>query len=329
MRTSSKPWYWTAKDAWYVQLDRKQVMLAKGKENKAEARRKWVRLMADGAVPKDRYLHDCVDYYLPTLAPATRRTREQTLHAFLGHVGRVRVAKLTHRHVRAFLKPGWAPSTVRSHIKTILACLNKAVKDGLIDANPLKDVAKPSWERREKILSGDELAALLRHAREPFRTLLKAMADSGCRPGEICGLQIEDCFPDQSVWLVANKTKGQTGVKMRPIYLTPELAELTRTLMGGRTAGPLFLNRYGDPWKTDTVRCRFTRLREKLGLSAGVIPYGTRHRFGSDAINRHKLDSLVVARLMGHTDVRQLERTYFREDTDAMVEAMRKATGGG
>jgi hypothetical protein len=30
---------------------------------------------------------------------------------------------------------------------------------------------------------------------------------------------------------------------------------------------------------------------------------------------------------MGHTDARMLPKTYFREDTDAMVEAMKKAVG--
>lgn len=121
------------------------------------------------------------------------------------------------------------------------------------------------------------------------------MADSGCRPSEICGLQVADCFPDPSIWLVANKTKAQTGVKMRPIYLTPELVETTRKLMVGRTEGHLLLNRFRDPWTPDTIRLRFVRLRKKLGLSEGVVPYGTHHRFTSDAINLGKMDSLVVS----------------------------------
>ena len=268
-----------------------------------------------------------MDHYLPTLAPKTRRTREQVLNNFMKHVGDIKVSRLTKHHLRTFLKPGWSASTTRSAIKTILACLNLAVKDKMIEANPVKDIEKPAWERREKILTGDELAKLFEAAPEPFKTLLKAMTDSGCRPGEICDLLVEDCFPDQSIWLVANKTKNQTGVKKRPIYLTPELAELTRTLIGGRTTGHLFLNSCGEPWTTDTVRLRFSRLRETLGLSDGVIPYGTRHRFASDAINRQKMDSLIVARLMGHSDARMLQKTYFREDTAAMVEAVKKATG--
>jgi hypothetical protein len=43
------------------------------------------------------------------------------------------------------------------------------------------------------------------------------------------------CPFDESVWPVANKTKNKTGVKKRPIYVTPKLADLTRSLIGGRT----------------------------------------------------------------------------------------------
>ena len=324
MRTSDKPWYRKERKAWFVTLGGKQIRLS---EDRAEAKRKWLKLMAEGEQPKDRWLSDCVEHYLPTLVPDTRRTREPVLNAFMDHIGPIRVAKLTKRHVRGYLKPGWSASTTRSHIKTILACLNRAVKDGLIADNPVKDIEKPAWERREKILTSDDLAKLLAAANEPFKTLLKAMSESGCRPSEICGLRVEDCFPGDNVWLVANKTKNQTGIKKRPIYLTDELAELTRTLAGSRTEGHLFRNRNGDPWTPDTIRLRFARLRKNLGLSDGAIPYGTRHRFASDAINQQKLDSLIVARLLGHSDARMLQKTYFREDTAAMVEAVKRATG--
>jgi integrase len=324
MKISSKPWFRKENKTWYVQVNRKQVRLSK---DKAEAMRMWRKLMAEGELPKDRRLDECVEHYLATLTEKTQRTRKQVLDAFTKNAGDIKVSKLTQRHIKSYLKPGWSPSTVRTHIKTILACLNMAVKNGLIEENPLKDVEKPAWERRELILSGEELAKLLESAAEPFRTLLWAMAESGCRPSEICSLEVADCFPDQKIWLVANKTKGQTGIKKRPIYLTQELADLTRKLMEGRSEGRVFLNRYRDPWTPDTVRLRFVRLRKRLGLSKGVIPYGTRHRFASDAINIGKMDSLIVARLMGHTDARMLQKTYFREDTEAMVAAMEKAKG--
>src|ERR1700733_11038449 len=136
MRTSGKPWYRKQNSTWYVQHEGKQVRLSK---DKAEAKRKWLKLMAQGDQPKDRFLHECIEHYLPTLTPTTRRTREQVLNGFLEGVGKVKVSTLTPRHVTAQLKSSWSPSTQRSYIKTILACLNRAVKDGLIEENPIKN----------------------------------------------------------------------------------------------------------------------------------------------------------------------------------------------
>src|SRR4051794_27111635 len=126
MRTPDKPWYRKQNSTWYVKINGKQVRLSK---DRAEARRLFHKLVADGGLPKDSALHDCVEHYLATLAPKTRRTREQVLTAFEKHVGRIKAGNLTKRHMRTFIKPTWSPSTVRSHLKTILACLNQCVKD--------------------------------------------------------------------------------------------------------------------------------------------------------------------------------------------------------
>jgi integrase len=87
----------------------------------------------------------------------------------------------------------------------------------------------------------------------------------------------------------------------------------------------LFLNCDGNLWTTDTIRCRSRHLREKLGLSEGASPYGTRHLFTSDLINKQKVDSRIVARLLGRTDGRMLAKTYFRVDNSATVDVMKKA----
>jgi len=145
MRTSSKPWLRKENMTWYVELGGKQISLGK---DKAEAKRKWVKLLAEGGLPKDRPLRECVEHYLPTLAPKTRRTREQTLYAFLKHTGEIKVGKLANHHVSTFIRPNWSASTTRGHIKTIIACLSMAAKHGLIEKNPVKDVEKPAWERR-------------------------------------------------------------------------------------------------------------------------------------------------------------------------------------
>ena len=88
------------------------------------------------------------------------------------------------------------------------------------------------------------------------------MADSGCRPLQIRGLKVEDCFSDSSIWLVENKSKGRTGVIERPIYLRREVAELTRKLIGIRTEGRLFWDRDAETWTTGTLWLPLARLGE-------------------------------------------------------------------
>ena len=52
-----EPWYWQVRDGWYVQVNGKQVKLAKGKENKGEAYEAFYKLMAaEGRMPPPKDL---------------------------------------------------------------------------------------------------------------------------------------------------------------------------------------------------------------------------------------------------------------------------------
>jgi integrase len=319
MRTSSKPWYRKGVGAWYVKIDGKQVFLSR---DKAEARLKWLKLMKEG-VPQDHRLRDCVDDYLASLSESSRRSRQTLLNQFMRHVGDVKVSRLTERHVETFMQAEWSNSTRRTYVKTILACLNHAVRTKKITDNPIKNVQKPTWERRETLITEVELSQLLEHATGPFLQILTAIVKTGVRPGEICALEIADCFPDQNLWLVPNKTRATTGIKKRPVYLSEELVALTRELIDGRTGGPLFRTRLGTAWNPETLEVRMRALRKKLGLSGSVIAYGLRHKFASDAINGG-VDSVIVAKLMGHTNPTMLMKHYFHEDAQAMVDAVTK-----
>jgi hypothetical protein len=87
MRTSGKPWYRKQNSTWYAQHEGKQVRLSK---DKAEVKRMWIKLIAQGDQPKVRFLHECIEHYPPTLTPTTRRTREQVLDTFRSMSARLR-----------------------------------------------------------------------------------------------------------------------------------------------------------------------------------------------------------------------------------------------
>jgi hypothetical protein len=49
VRIPTKPWYRASKDAWYVEINGRQVRLAKGRDNEKAARDAFYKLMANGS----------------------------------------------------------------------------------------------------------------------------------------------------------------------------------------------------------------------------------------------------------------------------------------
>ena len=77
--------------------------------------------------------------------------------------------------------------------------------------------------------------------------------------------------------------------------------------------GPIFRQEHGDPWDKNSVRCKFRRLKEKLGLPE-LCSYTLRHSFATRMLQA-SVDSHVVAKLMGHTSTRMLEQRYSHIDS--------------
>jgi integrase len=114
------------------------------------------------------------------------------------------------------------------------------------------------------------------------------------------------------------------------VYLTPELVELTRTLVGRYPEGPLFRGpRNKRGFSRNGIRCRFRRLRKKLPQLAGVIAYTLRHTFATDAL-ANGVPAATVAELIGHKDIHMLQEHYghLSQKVSHMREAARKAAGG-
>jgi integrase len=103
------------------------------------------------------------------------------------------------------------------------------------------------------------------------------------------------------------KTSGETG-KDRIIYLTERMKELLSKRIAQRGDGILFLNTDGNPWDRNAVRCRFRRLRAKLGLK-GVVCYSFRHAFITDGLEAG-VGIAQMAELAGHSDTKMINEVY-------------------
>jgi integrase len=322
---NSEPFWRESKGCFYCWIDGKQKSLGKKKQ---AAWAKYRELLADRSkMERGQWtVRDCLDYYLEHAAgfePNTLRNREQTFEKFSSEakVAKLPCTDLTIDHLEAWVKTHseWSQSTRRSHINAIMAAFNHCVKRKKIKENPIHGIEKPRWERRKEIISQDDQQTIYNASKGAFRAILTALHETGARPSELCRAQVEDYHDGM---IVLEEHKEDEHVEKRTVHLPPQLRREVESLIGDRTAGPIWRNTRGEAWTPDTIYCRFKRLRVKLKLGEGVYPYSMRHRFASDAINDSDANPAVVAKLLGHSGMETLMKNYFRENPEAAQRAL-------
>ena len=192
----------------------------------------------------------------------------------------VAAGKLTPRHVQRWLDahPGWATGR-RGAIVAVQRAFNWSAKEGLLRAaglpSPLIGMEKPPQGKREQVISEEEFAAILANVRPDFRDLLVTAWETGARPQELFTVEAGHFEEASSRWVFPVRlSKGRKS--RRVVYLSEKALAVTRRLCGERKSGPLFLNSDGSPWCQSSVKCRFQRLRGRMGearaKALGLLP---------------------------------------------------------
>lgn len=124
---------------------------------------------------------------------------------------------------------------------------------------------------------------------------------TGMRPGELLSTDIaQHLHIDGPDWYIQHGSKTAAG-RNRIIPLPTILHDIIRTLVDGRTTGPLIAAEQGGFWRLDNWRPRrFNPLMERLGLH-GYTPYSARHCY-ADLQKRKQVPAEVMMRIMGHSD---------------------------
>lgn len=360
MARRPEPWYWAARDGWYVCLRGKQIPLARGQANKAVAWEEYHRLMvAEGSpieTPRPGRLttRDLFNLFLIETAAAVARDDltqvtydgyERFLVGAAAAFGGVRAAELKPLHVNQWanglhprrvrrggtaetIQAPWGPTTRHNAITAVKVAFRWARRQGLIRENPIADLAKPTPRRREAIPTGDQVEGVLDATRDrEFRDLVLAIGETGCRPGEVAGVTAAMVDLDAGTWTVPNKTRRRTGEPTRTVYLTPVMVELSRRLVEARPDdGPIFRNTRGNPWTRHAVACRFGELKRKLGMGPEAAANALRHLYITDALERG-VPIPELAELVGHRDATMILRVYSKlsERREHLKAAARRA----
>jgi integrase len=205
---------------------------------------------------------------------------------------------------------GWGPSMRAAAVTAVKRAFWWAHKQGHIADNPLRDVEKPRPERRERIMTPDQVDVVIAAYRpsDPFRMLLEALRVTGARPGELARAEAKHLELTAGTLALVGKTTRATG-RLRVIYLPSGAIDLFRALAERHPSGPIFRNGAGRPWTRKAMSARFARLRERLGMGPEATAYALRHGFATGALERG-VPIATVAELLGHTSTAMVAKHY-------------------
>jgi integrase len=332
----SGPWFWTARNGWYVIHDGKRHLLGKHpidapKPKQSAKTGRWNpppsideafhKLMGktppvladDKAVAN--VLDDFITWCRENRAERTTERYAEFIQDFINFdgIGRMGVRQLSSSNVttRLAARPSWGPTTKRNAITALQRGFNWACKNaGLnkLGGNPIKGMEKPEAKTRTEIITPSEFETLLAAIKDQaFRDLLIVSYDSGARPFEVKQLERRHLQLDRKRAIIP-KEEAKGRRHPRTIYFpTDRSMAIMQRLIQEHPTGKLFLNRRGNPWTGMAVKNRFEDLDHVLGRR--ITQYTLRHAWITRKLVAG-VDSHVVAALAGHRDTKMIDTTY-------------------
>lgn len=198
------------------------------------------------------------------------------------------------------------------------AALNYAWREQKVASND-------AWQRvelfrgvdipRARYLSVSEAQRLINAAQGDFRILIQAALQTGARYQELARLHVAD-FNSDAGTLHIRKSKTH---KDRHIVLTDEGREFFSQLAAGRSSSALLLGREWRPsWQAPLI----LEASKNAGIDPPISFHGLRHTWASLSVMAG-MPLMVVARNLGHSDTRMVERHYGHLAPSYVAESVR------
>lgn len=189
----SRPWWRDANKAWYGTIGGRQELLCKapsksdrkGRERADEQLQK--RLAARKSIGHDATIVGVLEEFLgwseKNQAHGTYYGHKLYLQDLLDHLEVAFIRDLKPIHVTKWVDghKGWGNASKRAAIISAKRALNWAVKQGLIEKNPISSVERPPPGRREVLVPDESHKKVLRATDRAFRRVVRVMRATGSR----------------------------------------------------------------------------------------------------------------------------------------------------
>lgn len=175
-----------------------------------------------------------------------------------------------------------SPQAVNRKFNTLRAIFNWAINRGLMRDNPCKRVKKfRANDPLPRFLDQEQINALFKHSPRPhFTNYCTIVLNTGMRPNEVLGLQIEQIdLPNRVITAFKQKNYRKLGsTKIKDSLIGP-----LKRLIGARTAGQL-LDGYTTAMLRNDAEAAIKDAKINVVIRPGTAKftiYGLRHTFAS------------------------------------------------
>lgn len=250
-------------------------------------------------------------------ARSYRETRKGILKShILPYFGAVPASAIAEKEAQEFVthlvQKNLAPSTVKSVVACFRAILGeKATRDWSLSL-PKPRNAEPRY------FTPEESRRIINAASGQWRVLFALLAETGVRIGEAAGLHVEDI--DLSACKVIVRRSVYRGVEgntktprsMRAIYISPEVANMLKEHLAGRTTGRVFESRTGKPLDAGYIRLKLHSILKRLNIPDGT-PHAFRHGRVS-VLQANGVPETLIEKWVGHADRKMTAHYTHYED---------------
>ena len=272
----------------------------------AEALREYAQLTAGTATGTasgmvgliDRFMHDIGSQKTPATQKEYKRLGERLKKIFAefepSHVKPHHVAQVIDDEAKT------APTQANRLRQLLSVVFTYAVRKGIVEANPCRDVKGVSVKKRDRYITDDEFAAVKAEAGDTIGCIMDFCYLTAQRISDVLKVRLSDITVDGIFF-----EQGKTGKKLL-VAMSPDLAEVIERARGLHTKTvrglTLFYGRGGRQYGYFGISAMFRRACKK----AGVVDFHL-HDIRAKGLTDASRQGLNAQMLAGHKSAAMTE----------------------
>lgn len=285
-------WMHEKHGAYYLVRNNKWTRLA---GNLHDALVEYARLTAG---PNDGAIGDLVSKTLAdmklTVAPSTFKNYTTCSRRVLEFFAEFTPQQIKPYNVASFLDDNKKTPSMANLLRSFLkGMFQRAVRWGMVEANPVRDIEQFKTRKRDRYITADEYKRIHDNASPTLQCLMDIAYITGQRMGDCRHIKYSD-ISEAGVFIKQQKTKARVLIAM-----TPDLAEViarARAIHQSVKGLTLFHRRDGSPIPYNTLYGHWAR-----ACAAAKVEDANFHDIRAAAATDAKAQGLDSKTLLGHT----------------------------